>query len=69
MYTWSHATASSVSTSNKCKALSSFLRNISLTIDNKFHKPSGSRPRNGRNRFVHSVVAGGADCDKVLTSL
>lgn len=56
----SQAMHSSVMISNNGIALRSVLLNISRTIDNKFHMPSGSRPRNGRNNEDHSAAAGGA---------
>lgn len=51
---------SSVKTSRSGTAFLSCLLNISRTMDNKFHMPSGSRPLNGRNKLLHSAAAGGA---------
>lgn len=58
--TCSHAIDSSVIISNKGRAFLSLRLNISLTMDNKFHIPSGSLPLRGRRRLVHSAAAGGA---------
>lgn len=58
--TCSHAITSSVIISNKGIAFLSFLLNISLTIESKFHMPSGSLPRSGRSNEDHSAAAGGA---------
>jgi len=58
--TWSQLRHSSVITSNKGTAFRSSRLNISLTIDSKFHMPSGSRPLRGLRRLLHSADAGGA---------
>lgn len=60
LLTCSQANTSSVMISNNGIAFLSLRLNISLTIDNKFHIPSGSRPRNGLRRELHSAAAGGA---------
>ena len=67
--TCSQAMHSSVMISKSGTAFLSFLLNISMTIESKFHIPSGSLPRKGRNSDVHSAAAGGAVVDKQLTSL
>lgn len=60
LLTCSQAMHSSVIISNNGTAFLSFLLNISRTIDSKFHIPSGSLPRRGRRRELHSAAAGGA---------
>ena len=42
----------------------SFLLYISLTMERRFHMPSGSRPRSGRRKEDHSAALGGAVVDK-----
>jgi len=61
LLTWSQASSSSVTMSNRVTAFESFRRNISRTIDRRFQIPSGSRPRSGRSMVCHSVAAGGAE--------
>lgn len=58
--TCSQAMTSSVIISSSGIAFRSLRLNISRTIDSRFHMPSGSRPRNGRNNEDHSAAAGGA---------
>lgn len=62
--TCSQESTSSVRICSSGTALLSFLRNISRTMDSRFHMPSGSRPRNGRSKLCHSAAAGGAVDDK-----
>ena len=49
---------------NKGMELRSLRRNISRTMESKFHMPSGSRPRNGLKKLHHSEADGGAVVDK-----
>lgn len=58
--TFSQAIHSSVMISKSGTALRSPLLNISLTIDKRFHIPSGSLPLKGLKRDDHSAAAGGA---------
>lgn len=55
--------------SNRGMLFRSLRRYISLTIDKRFHIPSGSRPRKGRRNDTHSNAEGGAVLERQLTSL
>jgi len=68
-FTCSHCSISSVRISRRGTALLSFLCSSSLTIDSRFHIPSGSLPLSGRSRLCHSAAAGGALDERQLRSL
>ena len=67
--TCSHCRTSSVMISRRGMALLSLRRNISLTIERRFHMPSGSLPLRGRSKLCHSAAAGGAVAVRKFTSL
>lgn len=46
--------------SKRGMALRSFRLNISLTMERRFHMPSGSLPLRGLNKDDHSAATGGA---------
>ena len=61
---WAVSRHCKVTISNNGKEFRSFRLYISRTIDNRFHMPSGSRPRSGLKKLDHSAADWGAVVDK-----